>query len=383
MSDGSNTSQKILLEPLKNIGAQDILKVGSTFEGVLRKRGGRLGSLLSMGSSKWKQRFVVISQGCVYCFKDEYAMRPQSAFSLSVYESVQETTVPNVLHVFEIKHEDSTKSSQLFASETEAKRKTWIAYIHDAITQVHQHSGGSQKLSNDSDEGISMTRKSRMSRAPLPPLPPTPDDDTKYKHKTKSEYSLESDDEEEDEYSEIAEARETRKMPRGAVGGVQVMPTAGTPARQDTMGKRPAIPLPKTPDQIKQAEKLKQAGRKGYEDVTTPEGKLPDYVNEDVFKEDEFFFNSTDKAEAHRLLSSHPIGTFLVRLGNSTPTVLSVQTPLGIKEFQIVENESGKVSINRTQYFPALQNMLCFYNQNDLPKKEYTVKLIKGYNNKS
>ena len=49
-------------------------------------------------------------------------------------------------------------------------------------------------------------------------------DDTKYKHKSKSEYSLESDEDE--EYSEIVETKETRKVPRGAVGGVQVMPTA-------------------------------------------------------------------------------------------------------------------------------------------------------------
>jgi len=33
-----------------------------------------------------KQRFAVISQGCVYCFKDEYAQKPISAFSLTVYE---------------------------------------------------------------------------------------------------------------------------------------------------------------------------------------------------------------------------------------------------------------------------------------------------------
>ncbi|XP_053407900.1 SH3 domain-binding protein 2-like isoform X2 [Mercenaria mercenaria] len=377
MSDGSSASQKILLEPLKNIGAQDILKVGSTYEGVLRKRGGRIGNLLHIGSAKWKQRFVVISQGCVYSFKDEYALRPQSAFSLSVYESVQETTIPNVLHVFEIKHEDRSRPSQLFASETEAKRKTWIAYIHDAITQVHQHSGGSQKLSADSDEGISMTPKKRMSRAPLPPLPPTPDD-TKYKHKSKSEYSLESDDEE--EYSEIKEEQEMRRLPRGATGGVQVMPT-GTPKRQDTISRRPAIPLPETPDQRNQTSTLerKQAAKQGYEDVAKPEGKLPDYVNEETFKDEDFFFNDKNKEEAHRLLGVHPVGTFLVRLGNSTPTVLSVQTPLGIKEFQIAENDAGKVSINRSQYFPTLQNMLCFYNQNDLPKKEYKVKLVKGF----
>ena len=48
------------------------------------------------------------------------------------------------------------------------------------------------------------------------------------------------------------------------------------------MSKRPAIPLPKTPEQEQQAEQLKRKGKMGYEDVATPEGKLPDYVNEDV-----------------------------------------------------------------------------------------------------
>lgn len=387
MSDGSNASQKVLLEPLKSIGAQDLIQVGSpTYEGFLRKRGGRFQSLL--GSSKWKQRFVVISQGCVYCFKDEYAEKPQSAFSLAVYGSVLEASFPNILNVFEIQHEYTSTPSQFFACETEAKKTTWMAYIEEAIRLAHQHIGENQKLSSGSDEGISMTPNRRKSHAPLPPLPPTPDEmaaaGSKYKHQSKSEYSLESDDEGE-EYTEIKDHQETRQtapqgssLPKGVTGGIRVM-QLDAPKRQDTMSKRPALPLPATPGQ-KQAP---TSSKTMYEDVNTkPSTGKPDYINEDIFKEEEFFFNSTDKAKAHRLLSNQPVGTFLVRLGNSTPTVLSVQTSIGIKEFQIVENEASKVSINRTQYFPTLQNMLCYYNQNDLPKKEYTVKLKRGYKSK-
>lgn len=385
--DSMSDSQKILSEPLKNIGAQDILAVGSTYEGVLRKRGGKfVEKLLHIGSVKWKQRFVVISQGCVYCFKDEYAHRPLSAFSLTVYESVHETTAPNMLNVFEIKHEYEAKPAHVFACETEAKRKLWIAHIEEALRQAHQHSGGSsQKHSADSDEGIAMT-PSRKSRAFLPPLPPTPDEaGVKYKRKEKSEYSLESDDEPDDDkepYDEIGEhtvqgRAVTSPKSKVPIGGVNVMGAAPPKSRQDSISKRPGIPLPDLPQSSGE-----QTTRSGYEkppDCALKGGKLPDYINESMFKSEDFFFNSKDKIEAHRLLGSKPVGTFLVRLGSSTPTVLSVMTDLGIKEFQIAENAEGKVSINRQEYFPKLETMLCFYNQNDLPKKEYSVKLRKGY----
>lgn len=381
MSDESGL-HKVLQEPLKNIGAQDILAVGSTYEGVLRKRGGKLDAFLRR-SVKWRQRFVVLSQGCVYCFKDEYAQRPQSAFSLTVYESVQPTSVPNMMHVFEIKHEYEAKPSHLFACETDAKRKLWIAHIEEAMRQAHQQLGGNQKLSTDSDEGISMAARSRKSRANLPPLPPPPDEaGMKYKRKEKSEYSLESDDDEhvdeQEAYDEVETHIElgnqaTKKAP---IGGVNVM--LGATAGRESISKRPALPLPATPRSSPSQKHKRSPGYEKPSDSALSE-KRPDYINDSAFKQHEYFFDSSDKVEAQRLLSSHPTGTFLVRKGNSSPLVLSVMTDLGFKEFQITDNEEEKKTLNRSEYFPDLTSLLSYYNTNFLPKKEYFVKLKKGY----
>ncbi|XP_052249604.1 SH3 domain-binding protein 2-like [Dreissena polymorpha] len=262
MSDGSNHNVKILHEPLRNIGAQDILQVGGKlYDGTLRKRS-QLDKLL--GSTRWKQRFVVISQGCVYCFKSEYASRPLTAFSLTVYDSAVETEMHGVLNCFEIRHETKDKTPHYFAAETDDKRKAWLGYLNDAIAQAHTFSG--EKLSADSDEGIAGCKYkpvNRRSNVPLPPLPTASPSASSAraplaKASPKSEYDLES-EEDDDPYDKVPEQEAPAKPSvtsptrSGATlpGGVPLLPTTAglqelSRKRPQTVSKRPPQALPGT-----------------------------------------------------------------------------------------------------------------------------------------
>lgn len=389
MSDGSNSSQKILLRPLQNIGAQDILQVGTTYEGILRKRGTNLLAhsalkRIGIGNTKWKQRFVVISQGCVYCFEDEFAKKPQCAFSLSVYNSVEEANVPGILNCFEIKlTSDANKPSQMFACETETKRQIWITHIQEAMQHVRKYFG--TNCSADSDEGICMTTGDHISRQPQVPLPPTPDGTGN--HKTKpavpskphrlppSEYSLESDDDVEpyDIIVDVDDIDTRRQFP----GQVPVLPVV----QQHSISRRPPVSIPGNNRPIVSTYvPFESSSGATHDGNSCVDSSRPNYINE-VFQETEYFFDSNDRAAAQHCLENKPSGTFLVRRGNSTPTVLSVQTSsglAGVKEFQIVEQEK-KLSINKKDFFPSRDAMLCYYNSNVLPKNEYAVKLSAGY----
>ncbi|KAL4232192.1 hypothetical protein ACF0H5_009767 [Mactra antiquata] len=273
-----------------------------------------------------------------------------------------------MLHCFEIKHKDQNHPPQCFAAETDDKRKTWVGYIQDAITQAHQSSGESH---SGSDEGISLTTPKRR---PLPPI------DKKYTSGSKSEYSLDSDDEIElDPYDEVNDPEPTKPSPKQQTtgfpsrdskpainipGGVSVLPLSD---KRNSMSQRPKMDLPPIPGE--QPQRSTSISRK--------ESALPDYEN-DGFPPKTYTFNSKEKDKAHSVLKKHPPGTFMVRLGNSTPTVLSVMTEIGIKEFQITE-DGPHVSIDRKTKFPSTPAMLTYYHSNLLPKNEYQVKLVRGY----
>lgn len=402
--DGSNSSYYVPL--LENIGAQDILRVGPSFNGILRKRGHNNNPLnkIGIGSTKWKTRFVVILKGCVYCFKDEYAHKPQCAFSLSSYDSVEEAMVPGVLNSFEIKHNtDESQSPHMFACESNSKRQTWIEHFQEAMQHAHQQSWANLSSADNKSTNSKDRRPPKMS---LPPTPGNPSNGKQYadappiplRHQP-SQSSLASNDTEAIDTTPKTNISNGTKDKRNVPKPVIQPPVV----RQPSISERPPLPLPSTERLVGSRNgisngtgprPLPNKGRPGMSSNSVSKDNNSDSLCDDegavastncnvheLFNKAEYFYNSRDKTEAQRLLENKPIGTFLVRLGNSTPTVLSVQTSVGlasVKEFQIVEQE-GRLSINKTDYFPSRDDLLNYYSTNVLPRKDYAVMLIKGY----
>ncbi|XP_052772544.1 uncharacterized protein LOC128211602 [Mya arenaria] len=398
MSDDSNPA-KVITEPLKNIGAQDILSVGAIlYDGTLRKRS-RIDRFL--GSTKWKQRFVVISQGCIYCFKDEYATKPLTAFALCYFQGAADVDIAGVLNSFEVRHEEAGKNPYQFAAETEEKRKTWVGFINAAIGDAREPR---QNLSAESDEGICMAPTTPTSRPPLkkrqsarelPPLPAIPTA-REPEHRnvitsSRSEYDLESDEEEDDPYDRVpldSIEEKNSKFPikgKALPGAVQMLPglnqLTGNNRPKTTISGRPGMPLPNTPTSYQQTDiRHSTTGQVVMEIQHEEKGHQPrGYLNVPKFESTDYMLNSKDRHEAARLLSGKPEGTFLLRQGSSTPTVLCVVVDSSVKEFQVFEQDNKHVSLNKEKYFPKFDNLLLFYHQNFLPKKDYNVKLKKGY----
>lgn len=395
MSDGSNTF-KCIQEPYKTVGAQDLLKIGYQYYGHLRKRGKREHLLASL-SLKWRQKFVILSQGCVYCYGSEFSKSPASAFSLSVYERVKEIgDQANMLHCFEVLHEDPNKPPHTFACETDRKRQEWIQHIRESIDQSHKISQGS--LHSDgggSDEGIAMQPSitKRKTTRDLPPLPKIPSDAEirvsgsprdKRNKKPESEYDFGDEDlEEDDMYHDVDEKTFEQPQPEsptakrvpvgriglpGMVGSSQSSLTSSGRNTSDP-SNRPAVPLPLP--KPKWAPENRESMT--YEDTSAT-------ISRTTFPPASYLFDSNNKDRAKELLSSKPKGTFLLRNGrqDKEKKVLSLQTTAGVKEFQI-QHKGSQVTLNNQELFEDVDRLLQYYSENNLPKNEYKQKLVKGY----
>lgn len=413
MSDGSNIF-KCILEPYKTVGAQDLLKIGYQYYGHLRKRGKRE-HLFASFSLKWRQKFVILSQGCVYCYGNEFSKSPSAAFSLSVYESVKEIgDQAQMLHCFEIYHEDHTKTPHTFACETDQKRKEWVSHIRESIEQSHKISQGS--LHSDgggSDEGIVMAPSitKRKPTRDLPPLPRIPSDNDvkisgssgqKKTKKPESEYDLGDDDDEVEEdatYNDVDVSEFDHPLEgspsfkHGLAGRIGLPGMAGLnlsdqrpsfqplkppkPSHADP-ASRPAVPLP-LPKPKKTAESRQSCAYEDTEPTKPRMGAKP--LHAKVFSPVSYLFDSNDKEQAREILSSKRGGTFLLRNGRQDrdKKVLSVKTDLGVKEFQIQQKE-GHMTLNNQEVFEDLDKLLLHYRENNLPKNEYQQKLVRGYN---
>lgn len=410
----SDDTFKCILEPYKTVGAQDLLKIGYQYYGHLRKYGKReqLFSSLSFSSLslKWRQKFVILSQGCVYCYGSEFSKSPSAAFSLSVYERVEEIgDQAQMLHCFEVYHEDHNKTPHRFACETDQKRKEWIAHIKESIEQSHNVSQGSlHSEGGGSDEGIVMAPAitKRQPTRNLPPLPSIPSDDdmvvssNQRQRKTKkpeSEYDLGDDDDDEDEeqdttYNDVDDSTFNQPMfgsptsRHGLAGSVGLPGMAGMnisgqrplkPPKPGDPAGRPAVPLPLA--KPKKTADTRQSY--AYEDTepTKPRvGIKP--LHAKVFPPNSYLFDSSDKDQARDILSSKPDGTFLLRNGRQDPDkkVLSVKTHLGVKEFQMHQKD-GQVTLNNQDKFEDVDKLLTHYRENNLPKNEYQQKLVRGF----
>ncbi|WAR22563.1 hypothetical protein MAR_016577 [Mya arenaria] len=125
----STRGSQILTNPHVTIGAQELPVVEDCARsGFLRKQG-RIERTIKF--LKWRQRYVVLSKGCLYIYNDEYATAPMSSAFLGNYIKCVRQRVPGRMQwIFQLVPAtqatlgtSGTSHSLMFCSATEEERK--------------------------------------------------------------------------------------------------------------------------------------------------------------------------------------------------------------------------------------------------------------------
>ncbi|KAK7109335.1 SH3 domain-binding protein 2-like [Littorina saxatilis] len=123
--------------PNKTIGCQDLLKDGACIHsGWLRRQS--LRNRFKIFS--WPQVYVVVSGGCVYCYKNETAIRQACAFSLYGYNAIfraGEVTQREAPWAFKVVHVNHDFRSYLFSSSSEREMMQWMKLFKQEMLRAN------------------------------------------------------------------------------------------------------------------------------------------------------------------------------------------------------------------------------------------------------
>ncbi|KAK3587508.1 hypothetical protein CHS0354_003650 [Potamilus streckersoni] len=308
-------------------------------------------------------------------------------------------------YVFEVRPKDPLKRPHIFSCESDDKRLEWMRNIYEFIMLANgQYPPSDIKQTQYKDiDGVDVTGANsyqyhgtlpKRPDIPLPEIPtaqknqaraPAPLPSTKEK-KIVSEYDLES-EEEDDEYTEpddisvMKVASQAPPKDKGRHFGVSLpgMARSSHPvpetkeAVKSPTSLKPRKPLPAVPVESPKELPTEKRTSGGYRKVEV----LSVYYNEDDLNE--YILDSSDNAEAQRLLKGKPQGTFLIRNSSSNPSekVLVYQSDEGFKQMKITK-EGNKVWLTPNEKFDNIIEMLEHYKQNNLPTRQ--MKLLHGYN---
>ncbi|XP_045189460.2 SH3 domain-binding protein 2-like [Mercenaria mercenaria] len=347
----SSRKSAVLESPQTTIGAQDLLCIGGCSKsGFLRKQGTleRLFKFL-----KWRQKFVVLSRGCIYVFKDELATRPQSSFTLKLFVRTTRHDDGRVRWSFSLLPVDQGRGKTLlFACISEPERKEWMKFVKAEMVKAHKVTENSTGESRD--EYVYLEK------------PVLEDEPAK---KSKLAPKLPVDEEEIDD------------IDADDPGGEKDYTTIDDSMLDD----RPPMPKPvtkKTPDKKKPIKpNFKPAAPNEKTEANTAAQKkassLPASFNPNVVLRTAFEYKGSDRTEIESLLAQRPEGTYLVRKSRSDgKEVLSVNIDGCLKEFKIYTKDNT-VTINHTDYFPSVEELIQNYMDHPLPKK--ATRLYRAY----
>ncbi|CAC5366134.1 VAV [Mytilus coruscus] len=306
-------------EPRFTIGAQDISTLNTTshhgflrYEGSLEKfvRRTVIFKPFFREAVKCKQRFVVLCEGCMYIYKDEYATSPLKAFSLADFNRLQR-----------LQDNDRRTRMKFQLVPLNEKRKVWFQKIRKEMDDA-VHGTSHLQSDFDQDEYVSLEKPVQTAaNMPLPPSPPEDEDDL-------SDYDTITDD-----------ACIGRALP--------VVP--------------PNVPKERTPRLV---EPIKPK---------VPQ-KPPSNIKKLRYSRSEFEFNSSNRTKVEGILDNLSVGTFLVRQSRKdNQEVLSVKTEDGIKEYKIYNKQRGLSIDNKEQWFSTTEELLDYYSQKDIPNRVMTL----------
>ncbi|XP_050396695.1 SH3 domain-binding protein 2 [Patella vulgata] len=139
----TNRCQRVLHTPQKNIGAQALLNISEcSHSGYLAKRGRRERIVerfnlpqkpIFKDIKKWRKRFVIISQGCVYIYDKESSRNPHKAFPLAGYNQLFKMGSDNDELIFRLEGLYPQMKEYQFSCSSEGERKEWMKQLREEM----------------------------------------------------------------------------------------------------------------------------------------------------------------------------------------------------------------------------------------------------------
>lgn len=394
--------------PIKNIGCQELIEKVKE-HGHLRRRTKLNCFLNKFIPINWSQNYVLIYNGCIYCYAVETNAYYSKARSLYGFDNCCECTLEectkNNLWVFKANNRLNPKKSFFFAAVSENEMKKWIESINQEIDSVNN--GTLQRLptlpipikerdSNNSDDsdsnyeevGESLRgsvsnsicstelsprtgrdhQKTPIKPLPIPPLnslrspPPIPP--------KPSTIAKSSSHEKPSNLPKPMPPLKNRTIATTASNTFLNNRTLTTTASNTFPNTKPtSVVKPMRPSD------LKKPGQ-----VTTP------IVYE--LNEPKGFWDG-EPEEPENFLSAKIPGTFLIRKSNSTdhPLTLLVKSEIDpIKKYQIFKT-NDKYHIEKKsreeEKFVQVDHLISYYQKYNLPSKQGPIILGKPFNHNS
>ncbi|XP_045158087.2 uncharacterized protein LOC123524172 [Mercenaria mercenaria] len=441
----ANMASTTLIEEPLVIGAGDLLRgVKYTHCGVLYVQND------SHFGKKWKQRYVIISEGCLYIYPDRKSKKSEHAYSFKQFDSAIDCDPINGETVCFCLRYKNGHGSILFSCDTRETREKWLNTFWAVISEVETTFN---KLSLDSGYGSAETVPRNTVDMPTYedgpgydevndrkfeetnnfPVQACADDDAyeipiasgrSYSTRTDSLYENVNYQHKDDmrhgttknaqrnvksdalmnelkaskalskrtahlSAKERSEAHaETTHSPRSLLA--RSLPSSVSLSFMSVRGnidpadEEQSISYLSVHGQDSVYANERNLDDSVYSDDTCLKSRYTDAQEQESLKQCKFAsidYICDRKDEVKRALHQKTTGEFAVCRGESTQHELCVMTPHGVKYFRIY-HQNGKLSLfksHKKDTFESLDELLSYYNANDLPAADYSVKLQKGY----
>lgn len=361
-------------EPRFTIGAQDISTLNTTshhgflrYEGSLEKfvRRTVIFKPFFREAVKWRQRFVVLCEGCMYIYKDEYATSPLKAFSLADYNRLQrlQDNDRRTRMKFQLVplNESSPQKLLTFCSSTDEERKVWFQKIRKEMDDA-VHGTSHLQSDFDQDEYVSLEKPVQAESANVYREP-----DKKLVKKAKNNEKKKKENEKKpNEKDKKEKTASSRPLPPSPPEDEDDLSDYDTITDDACIGRAlpvvpPNVPKERTPRLV---EPIKPK---------VPQ-KPPSNIKKLRYSRSEFEFDSSNRTRVEEILDNLSVGTFLVRKSRKdNQEVLSVKTEDGIKEYKIYNKQRGLSIDNKEQWFSTTEELLDYYSQKDIPNRVMTL----------
>ncbi|XP_025096694.1 SH3 domain-binding protein 2-like isoform X2 [Pomacea canaliculata] len=365
----SNTSATRVITPHKTIGAQELISGPHDRSGFLRKRGQKERLFENLKLSKhvnWRQRFVVVSDCCCYCYDDELAKEPLQCFSLAGYNRVYRTTSERNPFCFMVEPINRWQEKlHIFSCSSEDDRKLWMQAFKGAMVEANDAKNSSKGESGDSDEfkdiekPIFETEDNHLSQTTVSLHDDSGGDAVD--SDTDSDYDR-VDEDLLQQQQQVFPPQRLRKVPLPPIPQGDVSPRAHT------------SPIEPSPPPRVNKNKPRTGPR---HDVAPPIPAAKPQVSPEKprrLSERDSLFDDSDREKAIAILrEKKALGTFLIRKSRQGDSrVLAVMTAEDVKEYKIFE-EGNRVTLDRKQFFRDVDELLDTYSREPLPNRQQTL----------
>lgn len=316
----------------------------------------------------WRQRFVVLAEGCCYCFDDEVAHAPTHKFSLSGFNRLQRTASERNQFCFLLEPRDKSHSkTHVFACSSEEDRKLWMQAFKGAMLEANASELNSSRENSVEDDLFKELEK---------PLFETEDPVETSGYQMEIDAAdggseVDSDDSgsssnSDYDYPEEEELEKIRKPPNR-----RTVPLPPIPGAEQSKSP-PPLPKPTAPPRA--AGKNKPLDPRKRESATLPKPPTAEKPRPQRLTERDCLFDNNDREAAIKILREKKVpGTFLIRKSRQGDSkVLAVMTSDDVKEYKIFI-EDGQVSLDKKTFFHSVEDLLENYSRAPLPNRTQTL----------